>query len=130
MSAQARAGETGAMNVWSGTIPGNLPWRESFYVLDTDGAYSDLTNLAIKIYLRDCRTGGAVLSLSTADSTIIKETLTDDAGNSIPTFRPAASDVSSLCGDYYGDIVTTDDDDVDHYWASGIVTVTPNPAEA
>lgn len=120
---------SGALNVWSGTIPRNIPYRESYYIRDTDGSYMDLTDLTIAIYFRETLGADPVLTLTTTASTIVKETLTDDAGNSIPTFRPAAVDVSDLEGDHYGDIVMTDGSSVKHYWASGKITFAPFPAE-
>lgn len=128
MNAAARAAATGAMNVWTGIIPNSLPYRESYYVLDSDGAYMSLTDLTIQIFFRECETGASELTLSTADSTITKETLTDTNGNSVPSFRPSAVDVSALSGDYIADIVMTDASSVKHYWASGIVTFADHPA--
>lgn len=124
----ARSTPTGAMNVWTGVIPNSLPYRESYYVRDSDGAFMSLSGLTIKIYFRDCVTGAAVRSLSTADSTITTETLTDDNGNSVPSFRPAAIDVSDMSGDYIGDIIMVDGSSVSHFWASGIITFADHPA--
>jgi hypothetical protein len=129
MSGIARgAGETGAQNIWSGTIPANLPYRESYYVRETDGTYMEFDNLTIKILFRECVDNSSVLTLSTEDDTIIVEDLTDDDGNTIPTFRPDDASVTALSGDYFADIVMTDADDVDHYWAAGIITFATHPA--
>lgn len=130
MSNPTRAVSTGALNVWSGTIQANLPYRESYYVRGDDGTYMDFDDFVIQIKFREAVDDGsaAVFSLSTEDDTIILETLEDDNGNDIPTFRPDDADVSGLDGDYFVDLVATDSSDVDHYWASGILTVVPYPA--
>lgn len=114
-----------AQNAWSGTIARYLPYRESYTAIGTDGVPLSLSAMSISITFSRCNS--PVLSLSTDAGSVIVESLTNDAGLSVDSFRPDDVDVSALCGDYTGDIVMTDVSGVAQYLASGTITFTEQP---
>ncbi len=134
------AGEHGAMNDASGTTSANIPYRESYFIIDSlTGIPMTLTGLTIEVTFRPCGewrddygwTGynaTSELSLSTADSTLILEDIENEQGVTVSSFRPAAVDVSSLSGDYIMDVVYTDALGVEFHLAHGVVTWRQDPA--
>lgn len=122
------AGEHGAENDLSGTIPIYAYWSEDIYCFDPDGSAMDLTGLTVKFQFRqDPSQTSADVTLSTGGTGI---TLAADSGSvtSIIRIGVDASDYfSSYAGDMIADLLVIDgSSNVTHY-AHGVLTFTNNP---
>lgn len=116
------ARESGALFNWVKTLANNASWLEDFQVIQ-DGEAMDWSDLTVKFTLRDCANGSAVLTLTSGDGYVALKAGDDTTLQvSVPP-----SVLSSLCGDYIGDIAFQDTDDNVILLAHGTVTVTNNP---
>lgn len=116
-----------ALDTISGTIDRGATWNEDIVLTDDDGAQlTDVDDHTWTLTLYRNPGCAAELTLSTSDGTL---TIEEGASETVLGIRCAPSRLSSLCGDYYCDIKSSDPsptvDGAAHVflWARGIVTV-------
>lgn len=122
MSLARGAGESGALFIWSKTMPNNASWLEDLQVIEGSEAMS-WTDLDVRITLRDCKNDSPVLTLETGDGRLV----IDVVDSTILHITVPPSDLNGLCGDYTGDIAYRDAGGDVFLLAHGTVSVRDNP---
>jgi hypothetical protein len=121
------AGQSGAENEISGTIPIYADWTEDIYFFEPDGDAMDLDGLAFKMQFRcDPSQTSADVTLSTAAGTL---SLVDDGGSvtSILRISADAGTFANYAGDMICDLIGIDGSNNVTLYGHGVVKFTNNP---